>query len=68
MALVSRFCGAEPWGEARNANSKGCSQKRITGHSLPLTMEYVSVWGVCVCVHVCMCVSMCLFVSVCVCV
>ena len=43
MALVSRFCGAEPWGEARNANSKGCSQKRVMGHSLPLTMEYVSV-------------------------
>ena len=64
MALVSRFCGAEPWGEARNAKSKGCSPKRITGHSFPLTMEYVSVCGVCMCA----CLYVCVYVSVCECV
>ena len=64
MALVSRFCGAEPWGEARNAKSKGCSQKRITGHSFPLTMEYMSVWGV----YMCACLYVSVYVSVCECV
>ena len=70
-----RFCGAEPWGEARNAKSKGCSQNRIAGHSMTWIVECVSVWYLCACLCVCVCLSVCpclcmhtsVYLCVCVC-
>lgn len=60
-----RFCGAEPWGEARNAKSKGCSQDGIAGHSMTLIVEG-GIWvrvSVCVCLSICLCVCVCVSVS-----
>lgn len=68
-----RFCGAEPWGEARNAKSKGCRQNGIAGHSMTLMWSVVSsCMSLCVCLSLCLCVCVCvsvyahLCVSVCV--
>lgn len=66
--FCQRFCGAEPWGEARNAKSKGCSQNGIAGHSMTLIVECVSVWYLCACLCVCVSVYMSVYLRVRVCV